>query len=170
MPTKSVNLVFTQEQFDQLKQARTNIDTQMGFALNISKDERIRIRHLPLRLIRFIMWCVMHAERDPSLLPSFVDLQEIKDLMFVAEVMENFQTWSIGLTEKIRDTKILAYREAYKLCYPIKEKIRSMAKSRVPGLDAMLAEIATFFPHSPPQKKSEQDNQDNQNTTTQPTS
>ena len=118
---------------------KTNIqdaNNLMNFLIGLTVSERVELPKISVVNKNFVEAVITMADNNPHLVPSFVDLSEMrKDLALYRQLDELYNIIEQWQT-KIRDTQMLAGSEAYSSALMTYRMIQMAAESGVPGADS----------------------------------
>ncbi len=101
------------------------IDQKLPGLVNLSKEEIAALPRMNAHTETFVNECLIYAKRYPDLIPSDIEVAEIKkDVMLIKSLMKINEALT-KLKQKIEDNILLASSEAYLPCIAIYNSIKT---------------------------------------------
>lgn len=114
MPTNELSVEITQEKDAAVQQLIDNLLAELDFLVDLAVDDRRRLPKMGRKNLDFVHRGYRHAEGTPRFLPSYVTLEEFKKDVDLFDWLRKLEK-SLGMiTDKVKDTAILAESEAFK--------------------------------------------------------
>ena len=141
MPTNSTNnritMTLPAAKLAKITQLLTDLNAELDFTVGLTTEERQALPKMNDGTEPFVDDALSGAQQNTDLFPGYVKLEELqKDLTLYTQLGPLVERLS-GLSEKLRDTQILAGSEAYVTALMIYRLVEAAAKAGLPGADAL---------------------------------
>jgi len=145
MSYNNISAEITSETIDFLIQKIKEMEAKLTFVINLSTEE---IRSLPKmgdKTIPFVEKAIEFAVQNPSFLPPFVDVTELKKDLELAKRLKTFINVLEPFSEKVMDTYLAVGAEAYTAARAFYISSKGALKAGVPGANAIVDELGKRF-------------------------
>lgn len=129
----------------QVRNAFSTINTLLPFMIGLTNDERMTLPKMNVVNKQFVTDALHAIENNGSLFPPYINAQELNNDLTVYNQLDELVTLAQQLTEKLRDTQMLAGSEAYVSALTIYRLIESASHAGLPGTDTIYAQLAERF-------------------------
>ncbi len=102
MKINKVNAEISKEDEDQTIQNLNDIEALIGFLVNLSVKERIRIAKMSRKSMDFVERSLQYAQDNPLYMPAYVELEEFKKDVETAKSIRRILGTSGNLTRKLK--------------------------------------------------------------------
>ena len=133
----------TEAQLDSINGSLAAIDTQLGFLVGLSPDERQRLAKMGQKTRAFVEDAITAGTGNPGMLPRSLDPVKMRGKMVLADQLREFNAKVVQLAERLDDTLTLAGSEMYedaRLIYKL-----TKTKAKADGLNAAAAGMSRRF-------------------------
>lgn len=93
----------------------------------------------------FVTKCLQYAQKEPKILPPFVDIAELNRDITLFNNLQNLAREINRLADMINDTRIAAGSDAYVAALSIYNSAKQAAKMNVPGTQAIVDDLKKMF-------------------------
>jgi hypothetical protein len=151
-----IDAELSKENEDLAVQNITSTETLFPFLLNLSPDERQALPKLRRDGLDFVERALMHAESNPALVSSYLDINSLKrDLTLLKQVQRVLGT-AESFCEKLRDTYMELGVESYSAARIFYRSVKNAAVSGVEGCEYIARDLGEYYKKlSAPRKKKE---------------
>jgi hypothetical protein len=132
-------------QLSQVKAAFLTITQNLPFLVGLSSDEKISMAKISVSNKQFVQDALMVMNNNSMLFPTYMSADELNKDITLYTQLDELVTISQQLTEKLRDTQILAGSEAYIASLSVYRLIEAAAKAGMPGADTAYDQLAERF-------------------------
>ena len=133
------------------------IEAALPFAVTLQKDERMAVPKVGAKTMEFSKKAYQYAEKNPELVPSFVDMAEFKNDIELAEHLETILNHLVPLTMKLKDSVALARADCYDHGRRVYHNSKASADAGVPGASAVASELGKLYKNYGPKSSSGKD-------------
>jgi hypothetical protein len=134
---------------DHLKQARAALTP---YLYPLTPDERKTLYKMGDKSVGFMQKLLIYATDTPSFVPSFINLDEVKQDVGVAADLSAVEQFAAQLALDLDSTKMLAGSEGMDQSTPIYQNIKFMAEQNQPGAQAAYDDLRQHFTGRPSKK------------------
>ena len=124
------------------------INELMPFLTGLTPDQRKRLPKIDKRNKIFVNDVESAIKNDSSLLPSYVDPEEMSKDLKLYEQLEDLMTPLSYLYDRVRDTQMLAGSEAYSSALMVYNMVKAADKAGVPGANNLYNQLKGRFDRS----------------------
>jgi hypothetical protein len=128
---------------DQIEAVKTALAPYM---LALTPQERQNILKMGDKSLAFVGKTHDYAGDNPTLVPSFLDMDEFDKDFSDAHRLWRLLTATRQLEEMVEDTIMVAGSEAYHAALAVYHNIQAAAKQDIPGAKAIYEDLKTRFP------------------------
>jgi hypothetical protein len=130
----------------EIKTHVNTIDSSLPFLLALTNSDRKGGLKLGDKTVAFVEKAIDYANAYPSLVPAYIDLNEIeKDYELQKDLIDILQ-WINSLVQKIEDTQQEAGAEAYNGILGFYQSVKVAAEKNVPGARAIYEDLSERYP------------------------
>ena len=156
MSNNKISYELTQENHDLIAQGIRDVDAALGFAVNLTPEERKNYATMGDKTFTFVDKTIQYMDERQEFRPPYVDITELKRDMNLAQQLKGLLLLIEPVVEKISDTYLAAGIDAYEAARKIYNYIKTASTSGAPGSDVIAAELAKRFvkrPSTTPEEK-----------------
>ncbi len=146
-----ISVVFDDANVTQVRAAFIAANQYMPFLIGLSTDERITLPKMNVVNKQFVQDAINAISNNTELFPAYLNPAEMKKDFNLFNQLDELVTLSMQLTEKLRDTQILAGSEAYVSALSVYRMMEAASKAGVPGADTIYDQLAERFASNGPQ-------------------
>lgn len=140
-----VSAELAQAALTQIKSHLNDITALMPFLIGLTVAERIELPKIGVANKNFVEAVLTMANNNPHLVPSFVDMEEVRKDLSLFRQLDEILSITDQLQEKMRDTQMLAGSEAYSSALMAYRLVQMAAESGVPGADSAYDSLRQRF-------------------------
>jgi hypothetical protein len=129
----------------QIKGAFVTISKFMPFLIGLNPDERQTMPKMNVANKQFVYDALMAMNNNQSLFPTYLSAVELNKDFTLFSQLDELVSLSQQLTEKLRDTQILAGSEAYVSALSVYKMVSAAAQAGMPGADTVYDQLAERF-------------------------
>lgn len=155
MAYQNLQAEVTEERKTQILDLIKQIQDQLPFLVNLSKDERETIFKMGDKSVAFVEKALEYAKMNPHLVPPYADIPELERDLALAKQLQPIFLQLKTLFEAVSDTYMAAGSEAMTAATSFYNSVKNAAKSNVPGTDAIYDDLKKRFVKSPAKKEAE---------------
>jgi len=153
-----ISATLTQQDIDDIKHHVQQIESKLPFLVGLTTAERQRLPKIHRSNKIFVDDALRTAEENQSVIPDYVDIAELRKDLELYESLSKVLLPIQQLTEKLRDTQILAGSESYTSALVIYNMFQMAAKMGLPGMDTVVAQLAERFQMTASSSTKEEEN------------
>ncbi len=132
-----VSATITETEISEVKGLFDQIEMRMPFLIGLTADERVTMPKISDANKIFVQNCINAMVNNAELLPSYLNVDDLaKDLELFGQ-LEEMELLAMQLSEKIRDTRMLAGSEAYVSSLSAYRFFEAAALAGVAGADTV---------------------------------
>jgi hypothetical protein len=135
----------TPEDFNAVKQAIYEIRNRMPFLQGLTLDERRKLPKISRTNKLFVADALDVARENPEVLPYYLTVDELDKDYTLFQQLNELMLPLAQLTERVRDTQILAGSEAYQASLVLYKLTRVAADAGLPGMDTAYSKLSVRF-------------------------
>jgi hypothetical protein len=141
-----ISVVFTQAELQTFDDALNKIATVLqGKTINLTPDQRQQYGSIAEQNKLFVNKAKILMEQNPQHIPNFLDKTEFdKDYDARVQIEDRLNRIS-GLTEQLKDTKVLLDHDNYFNALSFYRNIKFLSQENVPGTTTLHKELKQFF-------------------------
>jgi len=141
-----ISIVFSQEELLILDDSLEKIAQVLkGKTVHLTPDERQQYGSIAEQNKLFVNKAKSLMEQNEQYIPKFLDKVEFDKDYAAREQIENRLQRISGLTEQLKDTKVLLDHDNYQNALTFYRNIKYMSKESVPGTTTLYNEMRQFF-------------------------
>ncbi|WP_436415110.1 hypothetical protein [Petrimonas sp.] len=150
-----ISVALTAEAEQQVRAGISMIQEAMPFLVGLTAAERITLPKINVSNKVFTEDAINAAVNNPLLLPSFVNVEEMRADLLLFEKLDELSVVLKQLQEKVSDSQLLAGSEAYSSALAVYKIIGAAADAGIEGTKAIYDQLkerftrATSTPPSP---------------------
>jgi len=145
-----VSIQIPAEDQDAIRAALTVLDEKLQpFLIALTKEEKKGLPKMRDKSIPFVEKAVEYAEGNPSLVPGFLDVNEMKTDFRAVTLLTEFFRLVEKLYQTLDDTILLSGSEAYKAALNFYKTVKQAAKSGIPGAQVIYDDLKQRFERTP---------------------
>jgi len=145
-----VSIQIPAEDQDAIRAALTVLDEKLQpFLIALTKEEKKGLPKMRDKSIPFVEKAVEYAEGNPSLVPGFLDVNEMKTDFRAVTLLTEFFRLVEKLYQTLDDTILLSGSEAYKAALNFYKTVKQAAKSGIPGAKVIYDDLKQRFERTP---------------------
>jgi hypothetical protein len=138
----------------QVKGAFQTINQHLPFLLGLGPEERQRMPKMNVANKQFVQDALMAIKNNEGLFPAYLNHIELGKDLKLYEQLDELVILSQQLTEKLRDTQILAGSEAYLSALVVYKMVGVSAQLGHPGMDTIYDQLSERFANQGPSTSS----------------
>ncbi len=156
MTKNLIDAELSKENEDLAVQNITATEALFPFLLNLSTEERHSLPKLRRDGLDFVERTLMHAESNPKLVTSYLDIPGLKKDLTLLKQIQRVLGILESFCEKLRDTYMELGVESYSAARIFYWSAQNAAKSGVEGCDYIAKDLGEYYKKlSAPRKKKE---------------
>jgi len=145
-----VSIQIPAEDQDAIRAALTVLDEKLQpFLIALTKDEKKGLPKMRDKSLPFVEKAIEYAEGNPSLVPGFLDVNEMKTDFQAVTLLTEFFRLVEKLYQTLDDTILLSGSEAYKAALNFYKTVQQAAKSGIPGAQVIYDDLKQRFERTP---------------------
>ncbi len=130
---------------EQIKGAFSTINQFMPFLVGLNADERQTLPKMNVANKQFVFDALMAMNNNQALFPTYLSATELNKDYTLYSQLDELVSLALQLTEKLRDTQILAGSEAYVSALSVYKMVTAAAQAGMPGADTVCDQLAERF-------------------------
>jgi hypothetical protein len=134
----------------QVKGAFQTINQHLPFLLGLGPEERQKMPKMNVANKQFVQDALLAMKNNEGLFPVYLNHAELGKDLKLYEQLDELVILAQQLTEKMRDTQILAGSEAYLMALMVYKMVGVAAQSGMPGMDTIYDQLAERFENQGP--------------------
>ncbi len=123
----------------------TSAKANMPFLIKLENSAKRGMISLDDSRSPFVAKCLQYAQKEPKILPPFVDLVELNKDLTLFSNLQNLAREVNRLADMLNDTRIAAGTDAYVAALSIYNSAKQAAKMNVPGTQAIVDDLKKAF-------------------------
>jgi len=131
--------------FEQVKGAFLTINEHMPFLIGLKAEERQTMPKMNVANKQFVYDALMAMKNNKDLFPPYLNPVELNKDYILYTQLDELVALSQQLTEKLRDTQILAGSEAFVSALSVYKLVTTAAQAGMPGADTVYDQLAERF-------------------------
>ena len=141
------------------------IETQMAdVGVSLSTDEKRALPRIGPKVMEFMDKALEYAEKNPQVVPNYLDMDEFRRDMDVTKKLFNLQKHLLPVLSRVTDTLMLAGSDSYTCSRMFYHQAKTAANANQPGTGAIVKELGKLYQRSKPQTtKTEDETQPDEN-------
>ena len=140
-----ISVIVDDQSLGQVKEAFVVVNQLLPFLIGLNSEERQTLPKMNVANKQFVQDALMAMNNNQTLFPSYLSAVELnKDLTLFSQ-LDELVALSQQLTEKLRDTQILAGSEAYVSALSVYKMVTAAAQAGLPGADTVYDQLAERF-------------------------
>ncbi len=142
-----VSLNINEADLQEIKNAVQVLQTKLvPHLVGMTTDERKELPKMGDKSVVFVSKSAEYANQNPSLVPQYIDLEELSKDIAAIEILRQIQTPLEQLIARIDDTAMIAGSEAYKATLAFYNAVKGAAKAGVPNAQLIYDDLCQRFP------------------------
>jgi hypothetical protein len=121
-------------------------DKLLPHLVTLAPEERRELPKMGDKTVAFVRKAVEYAGTDASLLPSYLDVEEMKRDLGAVDVLVNLQRPLDQLLAGLDDSVLTAGSEVYSAALAYYQAVKGAARARVQGAEAIANDLGERFP------------------------
>jgi hypothetical protein len=121
----------------------------------LSATERVELPKMGDKTIAFVQKACKHCEQNPDIVPSFLDVEELKNDIDAFEQIRMLYAPLAQVVDSLNDTMLLSGSDAYSGALVFYQAVKNAAKSNVQPANSIYADLSGRFPGRPKSKVTE---------------
>ncbi len=140
-----ISVTIAENELTQAKTAFLNISNNLPFLVGLNNDEKVSMAKISVSNKQFVQDALTIMNNNAELFPAYMSSEELhKDLTLYSQ-LDELVALAQQLTEKLRDTQILAGSEAYVSALSVYRLVEAASKAGLPGADTAYDQLAERF-------------------------
>lgn len=135
----------TPEQYEAIMQAIRALDANLDFAVNLTPEDRQKIRRLGAKKRVFTKDAHAFCQEKTSTVPNLLDMTEFSKDLKLSTQLYDISNILKTMAEKIQDTAAAAGWQAFRRARQYHVYIKELAKTNEPGCETIEKELDKFF-------------------------
>ncbi len=140
-----ISVVIDPAVMNQIREAFQKLNAYMPFLIGLNVDERVSLPKMNNVNRPFVTDAFYAIQNNPALFPNYLSATELNKDLALFNQLDELLTLSQQLTEKMRDTQILAGSEAYTASLMIYRLLEAASIAGMPGTDTLYEQLAERF-------------------------
>jgi len=140
-----INQRLTDAEFATIKQAIKDLRNLMPFLTGLTLEERKRLAKMYKANRLFVEDAVEVARDNPEILPAYISAEELENDYVLFQQLDEILFPLAQLTEKVRDTQMLAGSEGYQTGLALYRLTKIAAGAGMPGIDTAYDKLRARF-------------------------
>lgn len=145
MAYQNISASISKLDIDEIKKAIESIKTKLPFLINLTPQERQMLPKMADKTLPFVKKSIEYAENNKKLVPSYLNITELKTDLQLAQDLDNLLKLVKPLTEMLEDSAMASGSEAYTAALGFYNTVKVASKMNVPGTDAIHADLKERF-------------------------
>lgn len=121
--------------------------------VKISASERQELPKMGAKTLSFVIKATEYAENNPSLVPQFIDLKEVRKDISAVSTLRMLAGPLQSLSDMLNDTMLLAGSEAYSAALAFYGSVKYAARLNQPAAEVIYNDLKSQFPRSSGKKE-----------------
>lgn len=122
------------------------IETQLGgFAVSLSTKEKRTMNGVGVKTQEFMDKVLEYAEKNPDLVPSYIDLAELRRDIELTRNLWALQKHILPILGRVNDTMAVSGDDAYAVSRLFYHHIKTVANANLPGAATIAKELGELF-------------------------
>jgi hypothetical protein len=150
MQENQISIDFTQEELDTISKATQTLQNVLSPKLvKLNAELRRELAKMGDKTLAFVVKSYEHAKQNPTLTPSYIDVEEMQKDIKAVEVLRQICNPLQELSQDIEDSMMLSGSEAYIAALSFYNAIKGAAKSKVGASEQIYNDLSQRFPGRP---------------------
>ncbi len=154
------NLVSLTIPADKLSAIQSNITAlntllESYLLFNLTPQDRKELTKMGDKTIAFVQKSLEYAEKNPTLVPTYLNLTEAKSDLSLTQDLNNILNQISTLQRAIEDTMMVAGSEAYTAALVFYNSVKGASRVNVPGSEAIHKDLQERFAVKPRKTETE---------------
>lgn len=145
MSYQNISAVLSKEDMDYILTRIKEIEAKLSFAVNLTPKEILSLMKMGDLSEPFVEKSLEYAQRNPQLVPGFLDLEEFANDLELAKKLKKISRRLAQLEERVKDTGTAVGSEAFKAALVFLQSIKAAVKNNVPGTGEILQDLSKRF-------------------------
>ena len=142
-----ISLQIAEADMAEIEAAISTLNTKLKpLLVNLDDEERQQLPKMGNKTVSFVTKGISHIEANPSLVPPYLEVDDIKTDFEATTTMKPIHTSLKQLVELLDDSMMLAGSEAYTGILAFYNYIKGAAKAGIPGADVLYDDMKARFP------------------------
>mgnify|MGYP001556929028 CR=1 FL=1 len=141
-----ISAALTAEDKTAILDAVALIKSKLPFLLNLTPDERVVLPKMSDKSVAFDEKCDTYMDSLPTLIPGFVDVNEVKKDRALRSELADVAAELIALGRSMDDTMMVVSSEVWMADLSFYQSVRQAAKRSVNGAQAAYNDLSQRFP------------------------
>jgi hypothetical protein len=130
---------------NQVKEAFQNLNNLLPFLIGLNPEERMALPKINVANKQFVSDALVAIQNNQQLFPIYLSGVELHKDFTLYNQLDELVTLSSQLSEKLRDTQILAGSEAFVTSLSIYKLMEAASNAGMPGADTIYEQLAERF-------------------------
>ncbi len=144
-----VSAELSEEQVNQTLAQIQSLSEQMPFLIGLNTEERKTLPKIHRQNRYFVQDTVQAIREDASLLPSYINLEELNKDYALYQKLDQIRLTLEQLTQKVADTQMLAGSEAFSSALMVYKMYQMASQSGIPGARTVYERLRERFEYQP---------------------
>jgi hypothetical protein len=145
MALNKISYEVTDEKDAAVQQFLDNLTAELDFLVDLDIEERRRLGKMGRKNLDFVKRSYRHAEGTPRYLPSYVSLEEFRKDVSFSEWLRKLEKTLNMISDKVKDTALLAEAEAFKSARLYYNSATAAAKADDDGAEPIARDLAVHY-------------------------
>lgn len=142
-----VSLNISEKDLQEIKNAIQVLQNKLNpHLVGLTTEERKELPKMGDKSVVFVTKSAEYANQNASLVPQYVNMEELRKDIAAIEVLRQLQNPLEQLIARIDDTAMIAGSEAYKATLAFYNAIKGAAKAGVPNAQLIYDDLSQRFP------------------------
>jgi hypothetical protein len=119
----------------------------------LTKEDRITLPKMGDKTYAFVVKGVQYVTENPTLVPSFIDVSELKVDLEAVSLLRTYYNPLFQLAQALDDSMMLAGSEAYSSVLTFYQATKGAAKMGIPNAKNVYDELKARFPYKTKSKE-----------------
>jgi hypothetical protein len=128
--------------------ALATLKSLLSFLISLTPEDRHNLAKMGDKTLAFVKKAYEYATLNPTLMPSYVNIDEMRKDIETVEKLHAIYTLINELNSRLDDTIMLAGSEAYMASLSIYNSVKSAAHSNIPAAKPIAQDLSERFAKS----------------------
>jgi hypothetical protein len=145
--TNRISISFTDEDLKSIQDSVSVLELKLKpLLVKISANERRELPKMGDKTVSFVTKAAEYAENNPSLVPQFIDIGEMRKDISIISVLRTLTGPLNALSDMLNDTMLLAGSEAYSSALAFYGSVKYAARFNQPAAESIYNDLKQQFP------------------------
>lgn len=152
MSLNKISAVVSQEQESQIINHIKDARNILGFLVNLTSKQRIRMSKLSRARVDFVDQSLVHVRSNPDYLPAYIELEEFVKDVELKDCLHRILAEVNSFSERLSDTLMTVESEAYRTARLFYKSVKAAAREGAEDAERISRDLAYHYRDLGPSK------------------